>query len=199
MGFRSKRSCRSGVALFAAALLTSPVYADTPDISARRLLSSWRDGDPSMRLFLLRLRCRFRDFDAEGNDQPTESRSYGLAWRVLLIGKMRGALWSTDAHSACCLRPGTYHRPDLRTGGDDAFLHRRARRFGHAGDHHIRLNGAQHEVRHRPLRPLPVRPDLYLPGRAGVHVRAPPPDFRHAGALTWLHLSASRNSLSGNS
>ncbi len=49
MGFRSKQSCRAG-ALFAAALLTSAVYADTPDISARRLLSSWTDGDPSMRM-----------------------------------------------------------------------------------------------------------------------------------------------------
>ena len=49
MGLRSKQLCRAG-ALFAAALLTSAVYADSLDISARRLLSSWTDGDPSMRM-----------------------------------------------------------------------------------------------------------------------------------------------------
>ena len=72
MGFRSKRSCRSGVALFAAALLTSPVYADTPDISARRLLSSWRDGDPSMRGLAEVIASAFAS---------------GLSWRGSLAGK----------------------------------------------------------------------------------------------------------------
>jgi len=36
--------------LFVAILLAPPVWADSPDISARRLLSGWKDQDPSMRL-----------------------------------------------------------------------------------------------------------------------------------------------------
>ena len=71
MGFRSKQSCRVG-ALFAAALLTSPVYADTPDISARRLLSSWTDGDPSMRMLAEVIASAFAS---------------GLSWRGSLAGK----------------------------------------------------------------------------------------------------------------
>ena len=75
MGFRSKQSCRAGAllpALFAAALLTSAVYADTPDISARRLLSSWTDGDPSMRMLAEVIASAFAS---------------GLSWRGSLAGK----------------------------------------------------------------------------------------------------------------
>ena len=72
MGFRSKRSCRSGAALFAVALLTSPVYADMPDISARRLLSSWTDGDPSIRMLAEVVASAFAS---------------GLSWRGSLAGK----------------------------------------------------------------------------------------------------------------
>ena len=70
-------------------------------------------------------------------------------------------------------RPGPVrspqHRgPGLRPRGDDA-LHR-------AGTHEpradagadLRVHGAQHEMRHRPVRPLPVGAVLCLQGRPGV-------------------------------
>jgi hypothetical protein len=72
MASRSKRSCRTGATLFAAVLLTSPVCADSPDISARRLLSSWRDGDPSMRGLAEVIASAFAS---------------GLSWRGSVAGK----------------------------------------------------------------------------------------------------------------
>ena len=44
-----------------------------------------------------------------------------------------------------------------------ALLERRRR-----AERHLRLDGAQHAVRHRPLRALPARPDARLPRRAGL-------------------------------
>ncbi len=43
-----KRSLVAGA--FAAIAFSVPAQADPPDISAQRLLSSWQDGDPSMRI-----------------------------------------------------------------------------------------------------------------------------------------------------
>ena len=42
---------------------------------------------------------------------------------------------------------------------------------GVPADRHLRLDGAQHEVRHRLLRPLPVRAAVHLQGRPGVPLR----------------------------
>jgi hypothetical protein len=39
-----------GATVFMAMLLSSSTWADSPDISARRLLSSWKDQDASMRM-----------------------------------------------------------------------------------------------------------------------------------------------------
>jgi hypothetical protein len=39
-----------GAIAIVAMLLASPVSADSPDISARRLLASWKDQDPTMRM-----------------------------------------------------------------------------------------------------------------------------------------------------
>jgi Rap1a immunity proteins len=36
--------------VFAAIVLSAPSHADPPDISARRLLSSWQEGDPGMKM-----------------------------------------------------------------------------------------------------------------------------------------------------
>ena len=72
-------------------------------------------------------------------------------------------------------------------------------RLGRAGERYVCLDGAQHEVRHRPMRPLPVRPDLHLPGWAGVHLRPLRADLQPAGDLKWLRLSANRSSQSGSS
>ena len=46
---------------------------------------------------------------------------------------------------------------------------------GIAAEPHLSLDGAQHEMRHRPLRPLPVRPDVHLQGRAGDALRPESP------------------------
>jgi hypothetical protein len=43
------RKVRGGIVLVAM-LLTSAVWAHSPDISARRLLSGWKEQDPSMRM-----------------------------------------------------------------------------------------------------------------------------------------------------
>ena len=55
--------------------------------------------------------------------------------------------------------PRQHHRDGLRAGDDDAL--RRRRRWRDAGRRRrgdLPVDGAQHEMRHRPLRPLPVRP-----------------------------------------
>ncbi len=50
-------------------------------------------------------------------------------------------------------------RHGLRARGDDALHRRGAARARRRRRAHLRLDGAQHAVRHRPLRPLPARPD----------------------------------------
>ena len=61
-----------GEILLAAILLASPVFADSPGISARRLLASWKDQDPSMRMLAEVIASAF---------------SSGLSWRGSLGGK----------------------------------------------------------------------------------------------------------------
>jgi len=58
--------------LFVAMLLTGAASAQSPDISARRLLSSWKGEDPSMRLVAEVIASAF---------------SSGLSWRDSLAGK----------------------------------------------------------------------------------------------------------------
>jgi len=58
--------------VFAVMLLAAPAWADSPDISVRRLLSGWKDQDPSMRLLAKVIASAFAN---------------GLSWRGSLAGK----------------------------------------------------------------------------------------------------------------
>jgi Ssp1 endopeptidase immunity protein Rap1a len=62
---------RGGIVLVAM-LLTSSVWAQSPDISARRLLSGWKAEDPSMRMLAEVIASAFAG---------------GLSWRGSLAGK----------------------------------------------------------------------------------------------------------------
>jgi len=53
-------------------LLAVPVWADSPDISARRLLASWKDQDPSIRMLAEMIAAAF---------------SSGLSWRGSLAAR----------------------------------------------------------------------------------------------------------------
>jgi hypothetical protein len=55
-----------GAVVFAAMLLALPAWADSPDISARRLLSGWNDQDPPTRMLAEVIASAF---------------SSGLSWR----------------------------------------------------------------------------------------------------------------------
>jgi hypothetical protein len=60
-------------AVFLVAMLLAPsVWADTPDISARRLLSGWKDQDPSMHMLAEVIASAFAS---------------GLSWSAALWGK----------------------------------------------------------------------------------------------------------------
>ena len=61
-----------GAIAVAAMLLASPVWADSPDISAQRLLSAWKGDDPSMRMLAEVIASAFGS---------------GLSWRGSLAGK----------------------------------------------------------------------------------------------------------------
>ena len=56
---------------------------------------------------------------------------------------------------------------------------------GVAAGAHLPVGGAQHEMRHRLLRPLPVRPDVYLQGRPGISLQPHRGHSRQVGDLTW--------------
>jgi hypothetical protein len=58
--------------LFLTLLVTGAAWAQSPDISARRLISSWRAEDPSMRLVAEVIASAFAS---------------GLSWRGSLAGK----------------------------------------------------------------------------------------------------------------
>jgi Rap1a immunity proteins len=70
---RERSKNMRGEILLSAILLASPVFADSPDISARRLLASWKDQDPSMRMLAEVIASAF---------------SSGLSWRGLVGGKV---------------------------------------------------------------------------------------------------------------
>ena len=75
------------------------------------------------------------------------------------------------ADPAAELRPAQHGRHGLRAGSDDA-VHRDALHdAGLAVGADLSVHGAQHEMRDRPLRPLPVRPDLRLQGWPGDALR----------------------------
>ena len=64
--------------------------------------------------------------------------------------------------------PHQHRGPGLRPRGDDALHHAGTDEQRPDSRAYLRLPGAQHEMRRRPLRPLPVRPVLCLQGRPGV-------------------------------
>jgi hypothetical protein len=61
--------------VFAVMLVAAPAWADSPDISVRRLLSGWKDQDPSMRLLAKVIASAFAN---------------GLSWRGSLAGSQLG-------------------------------------------------------------------------------------------------------------
>jgi Rap1a immunity proteins len=61
-----------GAIAFIAMLLAAPALADPPDISARRLLSGWKDQDPNTRMLAEVIASAFAG---------------GLSWRGSLAGK----------------------------------------------------------------------------------------------------------------
>jgi hypothetical protein len=63
---------RAAVATFTAALIASGARADGPDISAQRLLDSWKGEDPGMRMIAEVIASAFAS---------------GLSWRGTLAGK----------------------------------------------------------------------------------------------------------------
>jgi Rap1a immunity proteins len=63
---------RVAVAAFTAALIASGARADGPDISAQRLLDSWKGEDPGMRMVAEVIASAFAS---------------GLSWRSTLAGK----------------------------------------------------------------------------------------------------------------
>ena len=89
-----------------------------------------------------------------------------------------------DADRPRRLRPGPHGRVRVRAGDHDAHRRGRAGAGRRCRRADLPVDGAQHEMRHRPLRPLPVRGRLRLPGRAGRHPRPPRPAARPEGDLT---------------
>jgi hypothetical protein len=63
---------RAALIFFVALLLAGSAYAQSPDISAKRLLSRWKDEDPSVRLVAELIAAAF---------------SSGPSWRGSLAGK----------------------------------------------------------------------------------------------------------------
>src|SRR5271166_3022578 len=61
-----------GPIILAAILLAPPVWADSPDISARRLLAGWKEQDASMRMLAAVIASAFAS---------------GLSWSATLGGK----------------------------------------------------------------------------------------------------------------
>ncbi len=76
-----------------------------------------------------------------------------------------------DAHQAGELRSGAYGGDGLRAGNHDALLGERAGECRCRAGIDLSLHGAQHEMRHRSLRPLPVRRRLRLQGWSGGDLR----------------------------
>ena len=72
-------------------------------------------------------------------------------------------------------------------------------RRGRADERDVCLDGAQHEVRHRPLRPLPVRARLRLPRRSRVHATSSIRPLSVAGDLNDGRTGANPSSRSGSS
>ena len=93
--------------------------------------------------------------------------------RCRRAGLVRRRRRGHDAAPRLPLRPGQDDRLRLRPRDHDA-----AHRPGGRGPRglpreHLHLHGAQHEVRHRTVRPLPARSHLHVPGRAGVSLADP--------------------------
>jgi len=68
-------------------------------------------------------------------------------------------------------RPAADGRRDVRAAGDDAIRHPDAAAARLPTRKHLSVDGAQHELRRWPVRPLPARPLLRMQGRARVFLR----------------------------
>ena len=80
-------------------------------------------------------------------------------------------------------RRRAHHGHHLRPRGDDALHRRGAGRAGRGALADLRLDGAQHAVRDRALRPLPARSDPDLSRRPGVPVVRARAMVGHPGAV----------------
>ena len=76
-----------------------------------------------------------------------------------------------EARRRRALRSGVHRRARLRAGDHDALHGPRAPRARRRARADLPLDGAQHALRRRPLRPLPARTDADLPRRARVPLR----------------------------
>src|SRR5581483_9085669 len=77
----------------------------------------------------------------------------------------------SEARRRPALRSGLGRRTRLRTGDHDALHRARPPRARPAAGADLPVDGAQHALRARPLRPLPARADADLPRRARLPLR----------------------------
>ena len=94
--------------------------------------------------------------------------------------------------AARAVRPAERHGLHLRARGHDPLRRAGAAAARHRRDEHLRLDGAEHEVRGRRVRPLPVRPVLRVQGRAGVPLR---PDRSASSACGRCEVAAAKPKL----
>jgi len=90
------------------------------------------------------------------------------------MGDWRGNVFRSSEHD----------RDGVRTRSHDAIHRRRVAQAGRSAQRHPYLDGAEHEVRHWPLRTLPVRSDVHLQRWTRVPVRSRAAPFPETGNLT---------------
>src|SRR5262249_21125818 len=89
-----------------------------------------------------------------------------------------------EADRRCPVRPRSHDRTRLRAGGDDALHGAGAPRAGRPRREDLRLDGAEHDLRPRLLRPLSARFDVDLPRRPGLGWGRPGAAAGGEGAVT---------------
>ena len=114
------------------------------DILFRRQIESWR---------------RRLDY---GDRSDRRSRQRDWRGHVGVVTKLIPRLVVDAAHAMALL---------CGPGGDDAICRQRAARHRHAGSLYLDVAGTQYEMRDRPVRPLPVRRQVRLQGRASDAIR----------------------------
>ena len=104
------------------------------------------------------------------------------------LARKRGRRHAADPETVdrCASRDGT----GLRPGGDDALCRRRPARYRTGGVGDLGLHRAQHEMRGRAMRPLPVRRDVRLQGRRGGPLRPCAPADGAEGDLMYTSVIA---------